>query len=205
MKLTNQTLLKCPVSEQDFMWLATYNNDTFLSEYSLDNQQQNSFYDINKEKLIRFGLVGMGMQMYFEVYGGAFNIAGHRIEIIYRDKETGKEHYLTDQPLVVYNSIIQYKNAEMDFNPAHNSGTSESTITQFNFGYQQLLNIDDVNFNFKVICGVPYGKNIYLNIRLVSDKNMDGEIIIKKDGNQQFVLDAPLTEKLGGEVNWEVT
>lgn len=204
MNVTNTIFLDSPVSAQDFIWLATYSNETFLSEYNFDNQQQNSFYDIDKDKLLRFGLIGMGMNMHYEVNGGTFNIAGRMVDFAYRDNDTGNVYHLTGQPVIVYNDIIQFKNAEADFNPVGNSGTAESTITQYNFGYKQTLDIDGVQFNLKAICGVPYGKNIYMNVRLVADKDMNGSLLIRMNGVQQFLYDAPLSIDIGGEINWEV-
>lgn len=201
----NNIFLQSPVSEQDFIWVAAYSDGTFFSEYSYDTKVENSFYDIDRSKLIRFGLVGYGMNMFFEVYGGTFNIAGRMYEVIYKDKKENKDYYLTGHGLIPYNDIIQFKNAYSSFNPSGQTGSLKTTIDQYNFGYKQTLNIDGVQFHYKAICSIPYGKPIYLNIRLVADRDFeDGVIIIRRNGIDKFELDAPMEANVAYETNWSV-
>jgi hypothetical protein len=195
-------LLESPVKTQDFIWVASYYDNTFLSEFNFDDQKENSFYDIDRNKLIRFGLVGYGMNLYFEVLGGVFKIAGRMIEVVY--KVNDKNYYLTGQPLIMYNDIIQYKQAETTMNMLTGK-TSNNVITQYNFGYKQNLNIDGINFNFKAICSVPYGKPVYMNFRLVADQDLNGILCIKKNGTYVAEISAPLQANVGGEVNWQVS
>ena len=42
---------------QDLIWMAEYDNN-YLSEFDLETKQENSFYDIDKNELKRFGLLG---------------------------------------------------------------------------------------------------------------------------------------------------
>lgn len=188
-----------PVESQDFIWVADYSNNTFLSEFNLDSKKENSFYDIDKNNLIRFGLIGHGMNLYYEILGGTFKIAGQMLEFIYI--VNGKEYYLTGQQQM-YNDIIQFKNAESIFDPSGKNGSIGSTITQYNFGYKQNLNIHNINFNFKAICSIPYGKHVYMNLRLVADQDLNGILCIKKNGIVVTEIEAPLQEKVAGELNW---
>ncbi|MFF2090190.1 hypothetical protein [Paenibacillus sp. NPDC058174] len=204
--MSYNSLLNSPVDTQDFIWLAEYKDATFFPEISYDGVNENNFQDIDRTKLLRFGLIGMGMNMHFDVMSGIFNIAGRRIEILYQDNATGKQYNLTGQPMVTYNDIIQFKNAEAIFNPSDNRGNLDSQITQYNFGYKQQLNIHDINFYFKAICGVPYGRNIYLNLHLVADRAFNnGIIMIKKNGAEIFELAAAMNANETYELNWEVT
>jgi hypothetical protein len=203
--LMNNIFLQSPVSEQDFIWVAAYSDGTFFSEYSYDTKVENSFYDIDRSKLIRFGLVGYGMNMFFEVYGGTFNIAGRMYEIIYKDKKENKDYHLTGHGFIPYNDIIQFKNAHSNFNPREGIGSLKSTIDQFNFGYKQTLNLDNVQFHYKAVCSIPYGNPIYLNIRLVAARDFeDGVIIIKRNGTNVFEIDAPMKANVAYETNWSV-
>jgi len=195
-------LLESPVNFQDFIWIATYFDNTFLSEYNFDDKRENSFYDIDRNRLLRFGLVGYGMNLYFEVLGGIFKIAGQMIEVVY--KLNDKIYYLTGQPLIMYNDIITYKDAESILD-VRNGQTMRNMITQYNFGYKQNLHIDGVNFNFKAICSIPYGKPVFLNLRLVADQNLNGYLCIKKNGVYVAEIYAPLEANVGGEVNWQVS
>ncbi|MCM3274317.1 hypothetical protein [Paenibacillus elgii] len=194
--------LDSPVKTQDFIWIAAYMDGTFLSEFSYDSQNENSFYAIKKDQLIRFGLVGYGMNLYYEVLGGTFKLAGQMVEVIYKTNE--KEYYLTGQQKM-YNDIIQYKDAEATINALVSSGTSNSVITQYNFGYKQNLQIDDVNFNFKAICHIPYGKPIYLSLKISADKDLNGRLCVRKNGLITEEFDAPLQANVAGILNWELT
>lgn len=182
---------------QDFIWIADYVDGTYLSEYDFVTKKENSFYDIQKIKLLRFGLLGHGLKMYFES-NGIFKIAGRMIEFIYRVND--KDYYLTGQN-IYYNDIIHYKDAVSDFNPYTINKFNNQTV-QYNFGYKQIIKIDDIAFNFKAICKIPFNKPIYMNIRLVSNKNLNGRLIIKKNSFNYEEIDAPLKANAGGELNW---
>ena len=195
----NNRFLDSPVNTNSFIWVASYADGTFLPEFSYDSLTENSFYSIDKQKLIRFGLVGYGMNMYYEVFGGVFKIAGQMIEIFYKTNE--KQYFLTGQQLM-YNDIIQYKCAETSL--SSNGQSSGSFINQYNFGYKQNIQIDDINFNYKAICSIPYRKPVFLNIRLVSDKELNGQICIRKNGLKLYEYDAPMEANVAYELNWEV-
>jgi len=204
--MNNKIYLNSPVKNQDFIWLAAMSDGTFFPEFSFDNGTPNKFQDIDRSSLIRFGLIGMGLNMYYEVYGGYFNICGRMIEVIYKDKITNTEYYLTGQPFIPYNDIIQFKNAFSDLIPSGENGPLRSNISQYNFGYKQNLKINDVNFNFKAICCVPYGGNVYLNFRLVSDRDFDkGVFIVRKNNLETFEYDAPMQANHAYEMNWVVS
>ncbi|GMX64368.1 hypothetical protein Elgi_36370 [Paenibacillus elgii] len=195
--------LDSPVESQHFIWMASYLDGTFLSEFSYDSQKENSFYSIEKEKLIRFGLIGYGMNFYYEVFGGTFKLVGQMVEVFYKTDD--KEYYLTGQQQM-YNDIIQYKDAEAIIDPQIPSGNMDSTITQYNFGYKQNLQIDDVNFNFKPICHIPYGgRPIYLSLKISADKDLNGRLCIRKNGLTVEEFDAPLQANVAGILNWELT
>ncbi|ALS22326.1 hypothetical protein [Paenibacillus naphthalenovorans] len=202
----NNLFLDSPVATNRFIWIATYADNTFLSEFSYDSKTENSFYSIDKSKLIRFGMVGYGMNMYYEVLGGIFKIAGQMIEVIYKDKTNNKEYYLTGQPMTMYNDIIQYKNAESNFDILGGDYSVTPSITQYNFGYKKTLNIDGVTFNFRAICSIPYGKPVFLNLRLVSSQEFsNGCLLIKKNGIVVSEYDANAEENVAYELNWQVT
>lgn len=194
-------LTQSPVPFQDFIWVAEYYDDTVFMEYDYVTKQSNNFYSIDKNKLIRFGISGYGMRMYYEVLGGTFKIAGKMIEIIY--KLNGRDYYLTGHPLIMYNDIIQYKRAEsiLDVTSGKNS---ETNITEFSFGYKQQLTIDGINFIFKPICKIPYGGKVYLSIWLVADQELNGILEIRKNGITVAEIEAPLEPGVGGMIDWTV-
>lgn len=187
---------------QDFIWMAEYMDGNHLSEFDLVTKIENNFYDIERDKLLRFGLIGHGIKLYYEVYGGIFKVAGQMIEVLY--KVGDKEYYLTGQQ-AMYCDIISYKNAEATINLLSGGGEMNSQITQFNFGYKTNLNIDGINFNFKAICMIPYMQNAYMNLWLVADRELDGQVVIKRNGKIVQEIEAPLHNNVGGEVNWLIS
>lgn len=192
---------KSPVQNQDFIWVAHYMDNTFLSEFNFDNKQENSFYSIDRTKLIRFGLVGYGLNFYYEVLGGTFKIAGQTYDFSYKTGD--QEYHLTCRPMTMYNDIITYKDAEANLN-IHHGGISGSSITQYSLGYKHKLEIDDVTFNFKPIFSLPYGQPSYFNLRLVADRDMSGKFCIRKNGLVLEELHAPIQANIANELNWQV-
>ncbi|MBW7474081.1 hypothetical protein K0T92_04950 [Paenibacillus oenotherae] len=196
--------LHSPVRGQSFIWTASYADGTFLDEFDRASGIENNFNRIDRRKLIRFGLVGHGMNLYYEVFGGVFKAAGQMIEFFIKDKATQKQYFLTGQQLM-YNDIIQYKHAEASFNPSGQAGDMNSQITQYNFGYKSNLKIDEINFNFKAILSLPYNKPAYFNLRLVSDNHIDGIFCIRLHGIEVVEFDAPIEANIASEINWRVT
>lgn len=189
---------------QDFVWLAEYVDGTHLSEFDFSTKEENSFYDIQKEKLIRFGLVGHGLKLFNEA-SGIFNLSGQEIVAAY--KYDGKEIPLMGSIRHKYNDIIAYKDAESvtSIRPIPGTGgTMVNRINQFNFGYKTSLHIDGVNFNFRALCCVPFNNSMYMNFRLVADQELDGTLVIYKNGLPVEEFTAPLSAQVGGELNWIV-
>ena len=186
--------------KQDFMWVADYFDGTDLLEFQ-QNGKENSFYSINKNNLYKFGLVGCGYKMYFDTTNGIFNISDRIIELEYID-ENDKIYNLNSGKL--YNDIIQFKEAESTFDPFNLNGIMKTSICQFNFGYKQKLQFEDINLNLKVICKVPYDKPVYLEITLSSNKTLNGKLLIKRNGKTIDIIDAPLQEGKKGTLNWNI-
>ena len=187
--------------KQDFMWVADYFDGNSLLEFQSDGKE-NSFYAINKNQLYKFGLIGCGYKMYFDTTNGIFNISDRIIELEYID-ENDKKYNLTNNK-IIYNDIIQFKDAESTFNPFSLNGAMKTEISQFNFGYKQKLQFEDLNLNLKVICKVPYDKPVYLEISLTSNKELNGKLLIRRNGKAIDAIDAPLQEGKKGLLNWNI-
>lgn len=181
---------------QDFIWLAEYLNGTHLAEFDFATHEEHSFYDIDRESLLRFGLVGNNMILYFYT-DGIFHLNGHTIEVFYRTKE--KDYILTGY-YGKCRDIITYKDAESSF--LANGGVTRPHINQYNFGYKTTIAHEDVTFNFKAICSIPFNQPAYMTFRLVADKQIDGKLVIKRNNLEMIEIPAPLSEGVGGEVNW---
>ncbi|MCC3381813.1 hypothetical protein ACFQ5D_02760 [Paenibacillus farraposensis] len=195
-----------PVS-QDFIWLGEYTDGTHLSEYDFVTQAENSFYAIQREKLIRFGMVGHGQTFFFES-DGIFKLAGRMVELVYSTPD--KDYHLTGNVFQSYRDIIAYKDAEAsglpNYSPAAagEKGVMSSTITQFNFGYKAALLIDQVEFHVKAICKIPFNAPVHMALRLVSNTELNGKLQVKVNGLVTQEFSAPLKHDIGGELNWLV-
>lgn len=187
--------------DQDFVWLAEYHNEDHLCEYDLDTKVENPFQEIEKNELVRFGLIGHGNKLFYEVMGGVFKLNGAMYEVYY--KEGDREFYLTGQNQK-YNDIIQYKDAEIFFNPYNPNSEQLQRITNFNFGYKTELAVFDANLNFKAIYSVPLDGSPFINFWLVSSREMSGKFVIKKNGIVVDEIPAPMEPNKGYELNWLV-
>lgn len=191
-----------PVSPvaQDFIWVAEYADKTYLPEFDFNTKTGNSFYAIQKDKLIRFGLAGKGSKFYFEIFGGVFNLNGKTFDFLYKTDEqdyrfTGWPHRYTD--------IITYKDAETYFLPDFMQKGSPSVggrITKYNLGYKASLDIKGVNFSFRPIVSVGLN-GVYLNLRLVSGVTLKGNLVVLRNNQVIKEIEAPLQKGVGGEVN----
>ncbi|MFF2889468.1 hypothetical protein [Paenibacillus sp. NPDC057967] len=186
--------------KQSFVWVAEYLDGTCLSEFDYKTQEENNYYKIDRKNLLRFGLVGNGASMFFEVYGGVFKILGQMLEVSYVTDD--KTYQLTGRAMM-YNDIITYKDAEFLFNPTE-PGSGQTAITQFNFGYKVKLNIDGVDFHLKAICQIPNNRLTRLELTLVASEELNGRLEIKRNGRSVDVIDAPLTKDVGGTISWEL-
>lgn len=153
--------------KQDFMWLAEYEDATFLSEFDLETKESNDFNSINKEMLERYGLIGRGMKFYYEKSSGIFKLVGQMIEVSL--KTTNYEFFLTGY---MQNSEPIY------FNKLSDSGE----IIEYNFGYKTKLEINGFTVDFKVICSIPFGKTISLSFDATTNMDTDGMVRIRKNG-----------------------
>ncbi|QWU14462.1 hypothetical protein SAMN04487895_101772 [Paenibacillus sophorae] len=206
MILGNSQYRYSPVKEaQNFVWVADYMDGTYLSEYNLDDRIKNDYYQIDKHKLIRFGLIGMGSQIYFDVANGIFNVNKNRIQVSY--VANGVEYPLTGRAFL-YNDITQYKRAWGDGKLLSKtaSGRIRNNIIEHVIGYKKAMDLANVNINFKNLLHIPQNKNTppFLEIKISVDKELDGELIFRVNGLIANKLHAPLLKNRAGVYNWEL-
>ncbi|WP_342422371.1 hypothetical protein [Paenibacillus sp. FSL E2-0178] len=206
MILGNNQYRFSPVPQgQNFIWIADYMDGSCLAEYEFDTRIKNDYYRIDKNKLIRFGLIGMGSQIYFDVANGIFNINKNRIQVSYI--ADGIEYPLTGRT-ILYNDIIQYKDAVGDGKLLSKtaSGRIRNNIVAHVVGYKKAMDLSDVNINFKNLLHIPQDKNIppYLEIKISVDKDLNGELVFRINGLVANKLHAPLLKNQAGIYNWEL-
>ncbi|MCM3132918.1 hypothetical protein M3629_08980 [Paenibacillus polysaccharolyticus] len=184
--------------KQDFIWLGEYNDGTHLSEFDFQTKEEHSFYSLERDKLIRFGIIGHGSKLFYEA-DGVFNLNGTGIEVTYK---VGDKEYPLTGLAGHFRDTITYKDAESTVNLAGGGGMTDTIINQYNFGYKSVIEIDGVTFQFKALCKIPFGQSMYMNFWLVADQKLDGTLVIKKNNRIAEEINAPLRKGVGGEVNF---
>lgn len=185
--------------KQEYIWVAEYYGGG-VSEFDLETKESNSFYDIDKSKLQRFGLIGNGHKMWFECYRGVFNIKGSRYDLVYKIGD--KEYKLTGQDMF-QRDIITYKKVIADADvKGKRVGDFSSQIVSYYFGYKTEFTVDDITFNFKPIICVPINQPVYIDIHLVADRDLEGELLFIKNNKIMDTVYAPLTKDVAGGMQW---
>lgn len=187
-----------PVS-QDFIWVAEYIDGSHFAEFDFVTKKNNSFFSIDKSKLLRFGLIGHGMHFYFDV-DGVFHLV-QPYEFILKTEE--RKILLTRQKDLC-SDIITFKDAESVIDLSGKSSTPSGNIMQYNFGYKTTFNIDNLQIHFKPICKIPFNKPVHLSFWVSVNKEINGTFQILNNGIVIFENEISLTSNQGAEMNWVV-
>lgn len=181
-----------------FNWCADYFNGEYLSEFNLGDYKPNSFYSINQNNVLRFGLFGQNMRFFFENSDGSFMLNNRRVDIGY--EVDGKLYTLTNN--MNKKDLITYKEASANFNQV--SGVQRTNIQSFNFGYKTVYNKDNLNLNFQVVTSIPVGDSVFIQVKLTSDKDLDGHLVFVTRNKEVERFHAPLKKHVSGEISWTV-
>ncbi|MFJ7915864.1 MULTISPECIES: hypothetical protein [unclassified Lysinibacillus] len=184
-----------------FNWNAEYANGKDYAEYDLLTHKQNDFYLIQRNQVIRFGLFGQGMKLFFEMSDGSFNLNGRRIEIEYIDDNSEVYHLTTN---FAYKDLITYKEAYADYNNVQ--GIQKSNIKSINFGYKTKYEKEEVQLFFQPIVSLPLenGESPFIEIKMTSNKPMNGHLVLKSRGIEIERFSAPLEVNRAGQINWTI-
>lgn len=199
--LGNRSMTKSPVDFQDFSWIVEYSDGTHLAEFDFESKKPNNFYTIDKSKAIRFGLIGNHSQAFFDIGNGIFTVNNHRFTISYEANNI--EYPLTGRSLI-YNDLITYKDAVSDASvfSRKNRGRFNDTITQYNLGYKKKMELLDVNINYQCVLSLPINGTAFFQIKISSDKDLNGKLIFRRNGKVVDAIEAPLLQDMSGNMNW---
>lgn len=182
---------------QPFIWVGEYKDETIFSEFDLESGAENSFYEIEKEKLKYFGLGGRNHYLFFDCKNGNFNLGGINIKLKYETNQ--KEYDLTTQNNGDYSDIITFKKAHTDFDPS--ARQTISAISEYYFGWKKEIDFENIVFNIEMLYCIPMGDKMYFRIRITSNKDIDGNIVLYTNEKTLFESEAPLKENIGGKIN----
>lgn len=180
-----------------FNWNADYADGKNYAEYDLFTHKKNDFYLIQKNQVIRFGLFGQGMKFYFEMSDGSFNLNGRRIEISY-EEENGEIYHLTTN--FENKDLITYKEAYADYNNVQ--GVQQSNLKSINFGYKTVYKKDGVQLFFQPVVSLPFNESAFIEVKITSNKSMDGHLVFKSRGVEVERFKAPLEANRAGQMDW---
>lgn len=198
MIFTNQEKVE-PI-EVPLNWHAEYADGTSISEYDAATKQKNNFYSINQDHIARFGLFGVGQKYFFEMSDGSFNLGGKRITVEYHTKD-GKIIRLTSN--ANKKDLITFKQAYANFNNVQ--GVQRSFIESFNFGYKTVLEKESYKLHFQPVVVLPNSKEQpFIQVRITSDKDLDGELVFKRGRNVVDRFNAPIKAEHTGQLNWTI-
>jgi hypothetical protein len=186
--------------KQDFVWLAEYDDGTFFCEFDFLNKKNNNFYHIDRSKIVKFGMIGQNIPMYFSVFGGTFYLDGNMVDFRYVVNK--KVYQLTEQKSY-YNDIITFKDAFADLHPSKKNNV-KSNICQYNFGYKKRLFFDEFEIDLNFICEIPSSNHVRINLCIKSNDFINGELIILKNKSVYHTLKAPLQKNKVCNFIWEV-
>lgn len=196
---------RSPVNTYQFIWFGMYANGNHVSEFDFSTHKENWFNVIKREDLLTFGLMGFGHYLNYLVPTGTFNLHnGMKIDVIFKSKD-GKYYNITNNSATKYNDCISYKDVESTFNPQAKNRLLKSNIYQYNFGYKAYITTPIANFYFKPILTISMErKPMFMTFRLSSDRDIDGEVLVVKNGKVVQVTEVNMHKNVAGETNWIV-
>ncbi len=168
-----------PTRTRELVWFADYADGSQLCEFE-GEEKENSFYDIDKEKLLRLGLYGHGDCFSFDIFGGHFNIKSAVYTFGVKNNLNDKLYYFNNK--IIYRDIIQYKSAYSDFNPFNKHEPVKGGVYQHSIGYKGKITVEDRNFAIKVLLHVPFNQPVHFEVRVVPDWDFKGLVCFMKNG-----------------------
>ncbi|MFW5895219.1 MAG: hypothetical protein ACOCT9_00595 [archaeon] len=164
-------------------WVAKYFNGEELHEKDKEGNE-NSFEDIEKLRVHKFGLKYDDLWFCFSTVDGNFSFNGKILGVGIVLNNDGLETVtkLSDRDDKRYSKLIQFKKAHIDFK---SSGGVINKIDNYNFGYETKIRLPNgAKINFKPIVTIPTeNKRPYIMIHLKSNKVFEGQLLIMYDDN----------------------
>jgi len=181
-----------------YNWAVDYTDGTHMLEYEQDTDIKNDFYKIEQDKVERFGLYGNGQQFYFNNSDGSLMLDGRRLDIGY--EAGGKLYMLTINENK--KDLITYKDAYVDY--SNIQGEQSPEVSSINFGYKTVYSNENLNINFQPIVSLPFGESAYVQVKIMSEKYVDGYLVFYSRNREVERFHAPLEAGLSGQMSWTI-
>lgn len=187
---------------REMVWVAQHADGRILKEFEFKRGRwvERSFYDIKKDRLVSFGLEGSNLRVGFLTSDGIISVYGTSLEVaLAKDMRI---YPITGRKDIVYNDIIQYKDAEASIGIGKN-GKLSSRITQYNMGYKCSGRDEDLGkWHYQVVVHIPTdeSKLLYCTFRLVIEEGFSGKFLIRW-GKVQRAVDTILRPRTANMLN----
>ena len=207
-----------PVTQRHFIWFAKYYDDTLFTEFE-NNGKENLFYDINKENLKEFGLIGQGAKYSFNTEDGTISVknpngTSYTFDFNLEDENQKLIRLSKNTETAPYNDIIQLKRFYTDFEikdvivRAAMATLSPSLLKDF-LETKKLINhtvpeqpkeptIDQHLFGYKTCINVPGRGELYFKVIFKLNFNMPCELEFRFAPT--FDLKGVMTVQLNGQI-----
>ena len=171
-------LPESPIPSQPFMWIAEYTNGSELREFNKKGKEGN-FYDIDKDRLARFALVGRKTKIGYDTVDGVLQIFGKAYGFFLGEGD--KITPITGIKGEVYNDIIQYKGFYADMNfaaPGVQSGPVKAVVNSFHLGWKKTINTPKGLLHFKAVIVIELGVGIRIEMKVTPEFDYNGALIL---------------------------
>lgn len=179
---------------QYFVWMGEYEDGTSIAEFDFDTKAPVKFDSIDKGSLSRFGLVGGGHKLFFEIAGGTFNIVGKEVDFVI---ESGGELYPLTMTPYRHDDVITFKEAHT-YGDIRGGGATQTEIVGYYFGFKD----KSYKFNTRIMCCIPVNGSLHFLVRVVPEFTGEASVAILIDGVVVERLPINLTAGVGSELSW---
>jgi hypothetical protein len=157
--------------KQEYIWFADYEDGNSIYEFD-NSKKETSFYDIDQDKVITYGLLGNHLRISFNKQSGIFNIGGAEYPVFITINNKKVDLHKIEKKLV------HFKMGHSDMLMVPNKPNEYTrSIDGYFFGYR--LTYDKLNI--QIIFGIPVAgedRRLFFGIKASSQLNAQVKVQI---------------------------
>lgn len=164
------------------MWVCKYNDGKYVEEFE-SKDKENSFLDIEKDKVEELHLIGRKLSTMFDTSNGSFtivdeNLSSAKMTIDFSIDINGTEYKLSNN-IGDFHDIIQYKGFYTD-GMSNFTGNLECHTCSYHIGWKKrfIFEKDNIDIFFKVVFSIIEGQAPKFELRISSKNDLDGKLIL---------------------------